>query len=190
MDITTFDIPGPVLFTPRKFGDDRGFFSEVWRDDICRKHIGDIAFVQDNHAFSARRGTLRGLHFQAPPMAQGKLLRVSRGAVFDVAVDARHGSPTFGRHVAVELSAANWAQLWVPEGFLHGYCTLTDGAEVLYKVTRYYSPAHDGGVVYNDPDLAIAWPIEQTELTLSPKDVALPRLRDIPPVFRYMQNRP
>jgi dTDP-4-dehydrorhamnose 3,5-epimerase len=185
MDTKTFDIPGPVLFTPRRHGDARGFFSEVWRDDLFRSSVGDVALVQDNHALSARRGTLRGLHYQAPPMAQGKLVRVARGAVLDVAVDARLGSPTFGRHVAVELSAANWAQLWVPEGFLHGYCTLADDTEVLYKVSSVYSPAHDGGVAFNDPDIAISWPFEASDLTVSQKDLSLPRLRDMPPVFRY-----
>ncbi len=116
-------------------------------------------------------------------MEQGKLVRVTRGSVIDVAVDIRHGSPTFGRHVAVELSAANWSQLWVPAGFLHAFCTLEDNTEFLYKVTSHYSPADDGGVAYNDPDLQIQWPIPDGELVISPKDMLLPRLRDLPAIF-------
>lgn len=185
MDVRTFDIPGLVLFAPRKHGDARGFFSEVWREDLFRRHASHVALVQDNHTWSARRGTLRGLHFQMPPMGQGKLVRVSRGAVLDVAVDVRWGSPTYGRHVAVELSAENWAQLWIPEGFLHGFCTLQDDTEVLYKVSNIYSPTHDRGVAYNDPDLGIAWPVSAAELTMSDKDAAQPRLRDLPPIFVY-----
>jgi dTDP-4-dehydrorhamnose 3,5-epimerase len=185
LDIRSYDIPDVKLLTPRRFGDDRGFFSEVWRDDLFREVCGAVTFVQDNHSYSTRRGTLRGLHFQRPPSAQGKLVRVIRGAVLDVAVDIRHGSPTFGRHIAVELSASNWSQLWVPPGFLHAFCTLQDDTEFLYKVTHVYSPADDGGVIFNDPDLGIDWPIPRSELTLSPKDLALPRLRDLPEMFRF-----
>ncbi len=185
MEIRTFDIPGLVLFTPRKHGDARGFFSEVWREDVFRQHAGDVALVQDNHSWSASRGTLRGLHCQAPPMAQGKLVRAARGRVLDVSVDIRRGSPTFGRHVAVELSAANWAQLWIPEGFLHAFCTLEDDTDFLYKVSNHYSAQHDTGVVFDDPDLAISWPFPVAELTLSPKDKMLPRLRDLPSMFDY-----
>lgn len=183
MNIETFDIAGPLLITPVRHGDARGFFSEVFRQDVFLKAAGPVDFVQDNHSLSARRGTLRGLHFQAPPAAQGKLVRVTRGAVLDVAVDIRKGSSTYGRHVAVELSAENWRQLWVPPGFLHGFLTLTDSTEFLYKVTSHYSPAHDGAVVWNDPDIGIDWPIPEAELTLSDKDRKAPRLRDLPPVF-------
>jgi dTDP-4-dehydrorhamnose 3,5-epimerase len=182
----TFDIPGLLLFTPKRFGDDRGFFSEVWREDIFRQHAGEIRLVQDNHSLSAKRGTLRGLHFQKPPAAQGKLVRVTRGRVLDVAVDIRHGSPTFGRHEAVELSAANWSQLWVPPGFLHGFLTLEDDTEFLYKVSHLYSPGDDAGVAFDDPDIGIAWPIETQALTLSAKDRALPKLRDLPQHFTYL----
>jgi dTDP-4-dehydrorhamnose 3,5-epimerase len=183
VDVQSLDIPDLLLITPKRHGDDRGFFSEVWRDDIFRRHAGDVRFVQDNHSVSAVPGTLRGLHFQRPPTAQGKLVRVARGAVLDVAVDIRQGSPTYGRHAAVTLSAANWRQLWVPPGFLHGFLTLEPDTEVLYKVTSLYSPADDGGVAHDDPDLAIAWPVPPHQRTLSAKDRALPRLRDLPPVF-------
>jgi dTDP-4-dehydrorhamnose 3,5-epimerase len=185
VDVQTFDIPGLLLFTPKRHGDARGFFSEVWRDDVFRHHAGDVALVQDNHSVSAVKGTLRGLHFQRPPMAQGKLVRVTRGAIIDVAVDIRHGSPTFGRHTAVALSAANWAQLWLPPGFLHGFVAMEPDTEVLYKVSNYYSAAADAGVAHDDPDLMIDWPIAPDMRLLSPRDKALPRLRDLPPVFTF-----
>lgn len=183
MDVRGFDIEGPLLFRPKRHGDERGFFSEVFRADIFEAHAGKIAFVQDNHSLSAAKGTLRGLHYQAPPAAQGKLVRVARGVVLDVAVDIRRNSPSFGRHIAVELSAENWGQLWVPPGFLHGFCTLADQTEFLYKVTSYYSAAHDGGVIWNDPDIGIQWPFSEENLTLSAKDKIAPRLRDLPPIF-------
>lgn len=183
MNIQQLDIEGPLLVSLRKHGDERGFFSEVFRKDVFEAAAGPLEFVQDNHSRSATKGTLRGLHYQAPPMAQGKLVRVTRGAVLDVAVDIRRDSPHYGRHVAVELSEANWQALWVPPGFLHGFCTLTDDVEFLYKVTAYYSPAHDGSVAWNDPDLAIEWPFAEAMLTLSAKDRAAPLLRDIPAIF-------
>ena len=145
--------------------------------------------MQDNHAFSASKGTVRGLHFQREPRAQGKLVRITRGAVLDVAVDVRHGSPTFGRYVAVELSAANWRQLWIPTGFLHGYCTLEDDTEIIYKVTDYYSATHDAGVLWNDPDLKISWPVNDADAVLSERDRVAPRLRDLPPMFSYAAHR-
>jgi dTDP-4-dehydrorhamnose 3,5-epimerase len=185
VDVQTFDIPGLLLFTPKRHGDARGFFSEVWRDDVFRQHAGEISLVQDNHSLSASCGTLRGLHFQRPPMAQGKLVRVGRGSVIDVAVDIRHGSPTFGRHVAVSLSAANWAQLWVPPGFLHGFLTMEPDTEVLYKVSNHYSAPDDAGVAHDDPDLGIEWPIAAADRVLSDRDKGLPRLRDLPPVFTF-----
>jgi dTDP-4-dehydrorhamnose 3,5-epimerase len=186
MDIQTLEIPGLLLITPRKHGDERGFFSEVWRQDVFQTHAGPVHFVQDNHAYSGKRGTLRGLHYQKPPMAQGKLVRVNRGAVLDVAVDIRQGSPSFGRHVAIELSAENWRQLWVPEGFLHGYLTLTEETELLYKVTNPYSAADDAGVAFDDPDLDIAWPLPREQLMLSAKDTGQPRLRDITSPFFHI----
>ena len=184
MQVEGFDIDGPLLFTPGRHGDARGFFSEVFRQDAFDAAAGPHAFVQDNCSVSRARGVLRGLHFQRAPFAQGKLVRVGRGAVLDVAVDAREGSPTYGRHVAVELSAENWRQLWVPPGFLHGFCTLTDEVEFLYKVTAPSSAANDGAAAFDDPDLGIAWPFPREALTLSDKDRAAPRLRDVAPFPR------
>jgi dTDP-4-dehydrorhamnose 3,5-epimerase len=180
VQIRRFSVEGPVLFVPRVFGDHRGFFLETFRQDLFEREAGPAAFVQDNHSFSAKRGTLRGLHYQKAPMAQGKLVRVTRGAVLDVAVDIRPGSPSYGRSIAVELLALDPAMLWIPPGFLHGFCTLVDDTDFLYKVTQYYSAADDGAVIWNDPDLDIAWPFPAAELTISDKDRAAPRLRDLP----------
>ena len=151
-------LEGVLLITPDKFGDARGFFSETYNADALASHGVSVAFCQDNHSFSATPGTVRGLHFQAPPTAQTKLVRVSRGRVLDVAVDIREGSPTFGQHVAAELSDENWTQILVPAGFAHGLCTLEPDTEVLYKVDAPYSPDDEGGVLWNDPALGIAWP--------------------------------
>ncbi len=169
--------------SPNRIGDDRGFFSEVFRDDTFRRNAGDIAFVQDNHSFSSRKGTLRGLHCQLPPFPQGKLVRVTRGAIFDVAVDVRTGSPTYGRAVAVELSAQNWRQFWIPEGFLHGFCSLEDNTEVLYKVTNHYNAQCDRSIAWNDPEIGIDWPFPEDQLVISPKDRAAGALHSLPPVF-------
>lgn len=185
MDVRSFAVPDVKLVTPRRFGDHRGFFSETWSDRVFRREVADVTFVQDNHSLSAQKGTLRGLHYQCPPTAQGKLVRVIRGAVLDVAVDIRHGSPAFGQHVAVRLDAETGAQLWVPPGFLHGFCTLEDNCEVLYKVTDYYSAADDRGVAWDDPDLAIDWPVGADDIVLSEKDRHHPRLKDVPPVFSW-----
>ena len=149
-------IPAVKIVTPKKHGDARGFFSEVYNEAAFEAAGLHLNFVQDNHAFSAALGTLRGLHFQTPPFAQDKLLRVTRGRILDVAVDIRRSSPTFGRHVAVELSAENWRQLLVPIGFAHGYLTLEPDTEVLYKTTAVYSPANDRGVAWDDPDIGVA----------------------------------
>lgn len=183
MNVETFAIGGVKLITPNKFGDSRGFFSETWNEAVLRDAGIDAHFVQDNHAFSSASGTLRGLHFQLPPKAQDKLIRVTRGAIFDVAVDIRNGSPTFGQHVAVVLSAENWAQLWVPSGFAHGYCTIQPDTEVIYKVTDYYSPADDRGIRFDDPQLAIDWPVATSAAHLSDKDKAQPLLKDAPQLF-------
>jgi len=174
---------GVKIITPRKHGDHRGFFSEVYRQDVLAKAGLPLQFVQDNHSLSARIGTLRGLHFQSPPFAQDKLVRVLRGAIMDVAVDLRTSSATYGKHVAVELSAANWRQLLVPIGFAHGFCTLEPDTEVFYKVTNYYSAAHDLGLAWDDPDLGIVWPVAGQSAVLSDKDKRFPRLKDLPAVF-------
>ena len=183
MEHQTFEIAGPVLLTPKKFGDERGFFSETFSARAVSPLIGAQNFVQDNHSLSKPAGTVRGLHFQIDPMAQGKLVRVTRGAVFDVAIDLRRASPTFGQHVAVTLSAENWRQLWIPAGFAHGFCTLEDGTEVIYKVTQYYAPECDRGLAFDDPALGIAWPRPAENYLLSPKDRAHPRLCDLPACF-------
>jgi dTDP-4-dehydrorhamnose 3,5-epimerase len=176
-------IPEVLLLTPPRFRDARGFFSETWNQ--ARFAGAGIAgpFIQDNHAVSTARGVLRGLHCQTGPNAQGKLVRVVRGAIWDVAVDIRPGSPTYGHHAGAELSAENWRQLWVPAGFLHGYCTLTEETEVIYKVTAPWDREAERGVIWNDPDLNVAWPIPAVSVILSDKDQILPRLKDCPRWF-------
>lgn len=190
MNISTLAIDGLLLIEPTRIGDARGFFSETFRADRFEAAAGLVAFVQDNQSLSAARGTVRGLHYQKAPRAQGKLIRVVRGSILDVAVDIRHGSPTYGRHVAVELSAENWRQLWVPAGFLHGFCTLADDTEVIYKVTDYYSREHDAGVRWNDPDIGIAWPVAEAQAQLSDKDRTAPLLREIGQQFAFSPPRP
>ena len=184
-EIAELEIPEVKLVTPKRFSDARGYFSETWSDRRFRQEVADVTFVQDNCSVSAKRGTLRGLHFQKPPYAQGKLVHVVRGSIYDVAVDIRRDSPSYGRHVAVTLDASEGIQVWVPPGFLHGFCTLEDETEVVYKVTAYYSPSHDAGVVWNDPDLRINWPIDVHSIVLSDKDQRHPRLRELPDVFHY-----
>jgi dTDP-4-dehydrorhamnose 3,5-epimerase len=171
-------IAGVLVLTPPRFKDPRGFFSETWNQGRFAEAGIAGPFVQDNHAVSTARGVLRGLHCQIGPNAQGKLVRVIKGAIWDVAVDIRRGSPTYGQHAGATLSAENWSQLWCPAGFLHGYCTLTDETEVIYKVTAPYDRAAERGVIWNDPDLKVAWPITEHEAVLSDKDRILPRLRD------------
>jgi len=183
MDTQALEIPDIRLIIPKRFGDARGYFSETWSDRRFREEIANVTFVQDNQSVSAKKGTLRGLHFQKPPYAQGKLVRVVRGSILDVAVDIRKGSPTYRRHVSVLLNATDGAQLWVPPGFLHGFCTLQDETEIFYKVTSYYSPAHDAGVHWRDEDLAINWSVDTDSVVLSDKDKQLPRLRDLPSYF-------
>ena len=179
--ITPLAIPEVLLITPKRHGDARGWFSETW----SRRALADAGlaadFLQDNQAYSARKGTLRGLHFQKAPHAQAKLVRVLKGAIYDVAVDVREGSPTYGRWVAAELTAERGEQLFVPRGFAHGYCTLTEDCEIFYKVDGQYAPQTEGGVIWNDPDLAIPWPLDG-EPALSDKDKLLPRLKDLGPI--------
>lgn len=184
MQVVSLDIPEIKVITPKRFGDHRGFFSETYNRRLFAESTGfDLEFIQDNHSLSAEVGTLRGLHFQAPPHAQDKLVRVARGAVFDVAVDIRTGSPTFGRWVGATLSAENGAQILIPKGFAHAFVTLEPDTEVLYKVTDYYAPESDGGIIWNDPDIAVDWPLDGGAPVLSDKDGRLPRLADLPAVF-------
>jgi dTDP-4-dehydrorhamnose 3,5-epimerase len=166
-----------MLITPAIHRDDRGFFSEVYSRAALRACGLDSEFVQDNHALSRAKNVVRGLHCQVAPFAQGKLVRVTRGAVYDVAVDVRRGSPTYGRHVAVVLSEDNWRQVWIPPGFAHGYCTLRPDTELLYKVTAPYAPAYERTIAWNDPALAIAWPVAEAQAILSAKDASAPSLK-------------
>jgi dTDP-4-dehydrorhamnose 3,5-epimerase len=176
-------IPAVKIVTPRKHGDARGFFSETYKQSDWRNAGLTPEFVQDNHSFSAFAGTLRGLHFQLPPFAQNKLVRVTRGRILDVAVDIRRSSPTFGRHVLVELSAENWRQLYVPVGFAHGFITLECDTEVLYKVSAMYSGEYDRGLAFDDPSLGIDWPMPPEGPILSEKDLRWPRLNDLKEAF-------
>ena len=166
--VETTPLEGLLILTPRRFGDARGFFSESWNAQTMADAGIDLAFVQDNHSLSARKGTLRGLHFQTPPMAQGKLVRCGRGALFDVAVDIRSGSATFGQWFGVELSAENGRQLLVPVGFAHGFVTLSDDTEICYKCTAPYAPECDAGIAWNDPAIGVEWGV--VDPVLSDKD--------------------
>jgi dTDP-4-dehydrorhamnose 3,5-epimerase len=177
MQATRLDLPEVVLLEPRVFGDARGFFFESYNRTAFREATGlDVDFVQDNHSRSTR-GVLRGLHYQLPPMAQGKLVRVIAGEVFDVAVDVRRASPTFGRWVGARLSAENKRQLWIPAGFAHGFLTLSETAEFLYKTTGYYAPSHERCIAWDDPEVGIDWP-ERDSVQLSAKDREGAALRD------------
>jgi dTDP-4-dehydrorhamnose 3,5-epimerase len=179
MQFTKCAIPDVVEITPKLHADDRGYFTELFRTDLFKSHVGDVEFVQHNQSLSRQVGTIRGLHYQVAPAAQGKLVRCARGAILDVAVDIRPSSPTFGKHVAVRLSADTHSQLWIPAGFAHGFCTLTPDTEVWYAVTHTYSPAHDRGILWNDPDLGISWPVQASLAMISPKDAIQPRLSDV-----------
>ncbi len=185
MKIEPLTIPEVLLITPPRFTDSRGFFSETWVESKLAANGFSHRFVQDNHSLSTEAGTIRGLHCQIAPSVQGKLVRVVRGSVLDIAVDIRHGSPSFGKHVAVTLSAANWVQLWIPGGFLHGFCTLEPETEVIYKVTADYDKAAERAVIWNDPDLALPWPVAPGKELLSDKDRAVPRLAECDEWFRY-----
>jgi dTDP-4-dehydrorhamnose 3,5-epimerase len=173
------------LLRPVRHIDNRGFFSEAYSKRAYAE-IGILNdFVQDNHSLSRHKGVVRGLHFQIPPFAQAKLLRVLRGSIFDVVVDIRRRSPTYGRHIATVLSAEDWNQIFIPAGFAHGFCTLTADTEILYKVDNYYSAAHDRGIRWNDPALDIAWPVTELEAEMSEKDRKQPFLSDVEESFTY-----
>lgn len=183
MNVEPLAIAEVRLLTPRRFADARGFFSETWSQRRYAELGIPGPFVQDNHSLSVRRGTIRGLHLQITPNVQGKLVRCIRGAIWDVAVDVRRGSPTYGRHAAAILSAENWSQLWIPGGFLHGFCTLEPDTEVIYKVTADYDRGAERGIIWNDPTLALPWPFAGEDVILSDKDLELPRLADCPDWF-------
>lgn len=183
MEFRTFALDGPLEIIPRKIGDDRGYFSEVFRLDRFVEQAGATDFVQDNQSLSVRTGTIRGIHFQSHPAAQGKLVCCLAGSVFDVAVDLRHDSPTFGQWLAVTLTPDANNQLWVPPGFGHAFCTLEPNSVIGYRVTSYYSPDHDKGVAWDDPAIAIDWPAVADRDTLSAKDRVQPALADLPAHF-------
>jgi dTDP-4-dehydrorhamnose 3,5-epimerase len=185
MRLTRLAIADVVEIAPARHADDRGYFSETFRDDWFRRQVADVGFVQENQSLSRREGVVRGLHFQCDPFAQGKLVRCVAGAIFDVAVDIRHGSPSYGRWVAATLTAEEGNQLWVPAGFLHGFCTLGTDTVVAYKVTNYYDRASDKGVQWNDPEIAIDWPDLADPDQLSTKDRSQPRLRELPRYFDH-----
>ena len=176
---------GVKVIKTRRFGDDRGWFSETYSASKMATAGIDAVFVQDNQSYSAFTGTIRGLHFQRPPHAQGKLVRCLKGRIMDYAVDVRRGSPTFGQYVAAELSAENGDQLFVPVGYAHAFVTLEPDTEVAYKVTDVYAPDCDGGIVWDDPDIGIDWPLPETGAVLSDKDRILPRLADFDSPFEY-----
>ena len=183
--VESLAIPEVKVIRPKKHSDTRGFFSETFSQRDLQDAGIDIAFVQDNHTFSAEKGTVRGLHFQTPPFAQDKLVRVVRGAIFDVAVDLRVGSPTYSQHVSAIISAEEWNQILIPVGFAHGLVTLEPNTEILYKVSNYYSPEHDKGILWNDPALELEWPVDEAEAVLSDKDKRHPKLADLPGNFSY-----
>lgn len=182
MEVIKTDIEGPVIIEPRIFGDARGYFFESYSEREFREKVADVTFVQDNESRS-RRGVLRGLHFQAPPFAQSKLVRVVVGAVLDVAVDLRRNSPTYGRHVAVELTADNHRQFFIPRGFAHGFSVLSDDVIFQYKCDNFYAPQSEGAIAWNDPALGIDWRLGDADIILSEKDMHHPLLKDIDSPF-------
>ena len=185
MIVTDTEIPDVKLIVAKKFGDERFFFSETFNFERYRAEGVTMNAVQDNHSLSGPVGTVRGLHFQVPPKSQAKLVRVVRGAVFDVAVDLRKGSPTYGKHVTAVISAKEWNQLYIPKGFAHGFCTLELDTEFLYKVDDYYSPEYERGIQWDDPELGISWPVEAGKALLSSKDTGNPIFADLPDYFLY-----
>lgn len=186
MEVQNYDITGVTLLIPRHIGDERGYFAETFRADLFAKNIGDYSFVQDNESRSAKTGTIRGLHFQSEPHAQGKLVRCTAGALFDVAVDIRQGSPTYGQWVAETLTPDNGKQLWIPPGFAHGFCSLEPDTVICYKVAGgYYNVECDKGLAWDDPAIGITWPEAADAETLSPKDRKQPLLANLPAYFSW-----
>jgi dTDP-4-dehydrorhamnose 3,5-epimerase len=183
VEVKPTEIKAVRVLVPRVHRDHRGFFSETYNKSALRISGIDLDFVQENHSLSAQRGVIRGLHFQVPPYAQDKLVRVIRGSIFDVALDLRRTYPTYGKHVARLISAADWNQILVPIGFAHGFCTLEPDTEVIYRASNYYSQEHDRGVLWDDPDLAIDWPVSPREAILSDKDRKHPRFSELPAYF-------
>lgn len=188
MQFNSFPISALLEICPQRHGDERGYFAEIFRQRDFDENAGPTTFVQENESLSARAGTIRGLHFQTEPYAQGKLVRCTAGAIFDVAVDLRTGSPTFGQWAAVELTPAKGNLLWIPPGFAHGFCTLEPNSVVNYKVTSYYAPECDKGVSWNDPAIGIVWPAVADSDTLSPKDRIQPLLAALPICFAMPQG--
>jgi dTDP-4-dehydrorhamnose 3,5-epimerase len=188
MHVEQTGIPGLLVMTPARFGDARGFFSESWNRARLAEHGIELDFVQDNHSLSAQAGTVRGLHFQAPPHAQAKLVRCGRGRLFDVAVDLRRGSPAYGRWFGVELSFENGKQLLIPAGFAHGFATREPDTEIVYKCSDYYAPETEGALRYDDPDIGIDWGIGDIEPILSEKDAAAGRLAAFDSPFTYRES--
>ena len=187
MEIISFDIADLKLITPRHIGDERGYFAEIFRADLFAERVGGFAFLQDNESHSVRPGTIRGLHFQSEPHAQGKLVRCTAGALFDVVVDIRQGSPTFGQWVGETLTPDNGKQLWIPPGFAHGFCSLEPNTVICYKVTDYYSAECDKGLRWNDRAIGIRWPDAADPETLSPKDRQQPLLAELPTYFTWSE---
>ena len=188
MEIRSFDIDGPFEIIPRKIEDERGYFSETFRQNIFAERVARCEFVQDNQSMSVRAGTIRGLHFQTHPAAQGKLVRCLAGSLLDVAVDLRAGCATFGQWISVTLSPEKNNQLWVPVGFGHGFCTLEPNTVISYRVTSYYSPDNDRGVAWNDPEIGVEWPDCADPDTLSAKDRTQPFLAELPRYFEVDQS--
>ncbi len=185
MEFKTTSLEGILILSLEKHGDHRGFFSETYNAFELKKVGMNISFVQDNQSLSEKAGTLRGLHYQAPPFAQDKLIRVTRGSIMDIAVDIRKGSPTFGNYIAEIISAEKWNQILVPKGFAHGFVTLEDSTEVIYKVSDYYAPDFDFGIKWNDPDLAIDWGVDEASVVISKKDQNQPLFNEISTPFTY-----
>lgn len=184
MEFHTFDLEGPIEIVPKRNEDERGYFSEIFRSDLFRGQVGSVEFVQDNQSLSILAGTIRGIHFQSQPAAQGKLVRCVAGSVFDVAVDLRQGSKTYAQWIAIRLSSEANNQFWVPVGFGHAFCTLEPNSVISYRVTDYYSSDNDKGVLWNDREIAIDWPSLADPATLSAKDRVQPSLAELPHFFR------